>query len=280
MSKATKAMAVAMTAAMAAGSLAGCGGVSMDKYASTVVATYGDEDIYLDEANFFLRYQQWTQEAMYWDMITAYTGYTDLWTYPSGDGEKTMGDALKERVMAQLLQTRILIDHASDYSVDLTDEDRDLVAEAVNAVRTNFADEFFNYTNPSDEDLTTWFEQNALASKVWQAVKDAADVTVSDEECQEFTLEYVLVPFPSEDSSDTEETTAETTAADGEDSTPALEGEDLANEVLSRLQPGEDFSDFADELGVSNTTNSYLKNATDNTTDLFLRGVTMATGDI
>ena len=137
--------------------------------------------------------------------------------------------------MAQLLQTRILIDHASDYSVDLTDEDRDLVAEAVNAVRTNFADEFFNYTNPSDEDLTTWFEQNALASKVWQAVKDAADVTVSDEECQEFTLEYVLVPFPSEDSSDTEETTAETTAADGEDSTPALEGEDLANEVLSRL---------------------------------------------
>ena len=45
MSKATKAMAVAMTAAMAAGSLAGCGGVSMDKYASTVVATYGDEDI-------------------------------------------------------------------------------------------------------------------------------------------------------------------------------------------------------------------------------------------
>lgn len=122
MSKATKAMAVAMTAAMAAGSLAGCGGVSMDKYASTVVATYGDEDIYLDEANFFLRYQQWTQEAMYWDMITAYTGYTDLWTYPSGDGEKTMGDDLKERVMAQLLQTRILIDHASDYSVELTDE--------------------------------------------------------------------------------------------------------------------------------------------------------------
>lgn len=91
-------------------------------------------------------------------------------------------------------------------------------------------------TRPSDEDLTTWFEQNALASKVWQAVKDAADVTVSDEECQEFTLEYVLVPFPSEDSSDTEETTAETTVADGEDSTPALEGEDLANEVLSRLQ--------------------------------------------
>lgn len=278
MSKATKAMAVAMTAAMAAGSLAGCGGVSMDKYASTVVATYGDEDIYLDEANFFLRYQQWTQEAMYWDMITAYTGYTDLWTYPSGDGEKTMGDDLKERVMAQLLQTRILIDHASDYSVELTDEDRDLVAEAVNAVRTNFADEFFNYTNPSDEDLTTWFEQNALASKVWQAVKDAADVTVSDEECQEFTLEYVLVPFPSEDSSDTEETTA-ADAEDG-DSTPALEGEDLANEVLSRLQAGEDFSDFADELGVSSTTNSYLKNATDNTTDLFLRGVTMATGDI
>lgn len=50
--------------------------------------------------------------------------------------------------------------------------------------------------------------------------------------------------------------------------------------MLSRLQAGEDFSDFADELGVSSTTNSYLKNATDNTTDLFLRGVTMATGDI
>lgn len=275
MRRSTKVMAVVMTTALAAGSLAGCSGVSMDKYSSTVAATYGDQDIYLDEANFFLRYQQWTQEAMYWDMITAYTGYTDLWTYPSGDGEKTMGDALKERVMAQLLQTRILNEHASDYNVELTDADRDLVAEAVQAVRTNFADEFFQYTNPSDEDMTTWFEQNALASKVWQAVKDAAEVTVTDEECQEFTLSYVLVPYPSEDSD-----TDETTAADGEESTPALEGEDLANEVLSRLQAGEEFSAFEDELGVKSTTTSYLKNATDNTTDLFLRGVTMATGDV
>ena len=42
----------------------GCGSsVSPEKYSTTAAATYGDQTIYLDEANFWLRMNQWSTES-------------------------------------------------------------------------------------------------------------------------------------------------------------------------------------------------------------------------
>ncbi|MCD8330342.1 MAG: peptidyl-prolyl cis-trans isomerase, partial [Lachnospiraceae bacterium] len=59
----TRKIAVLLAVILTVGSTAGCGSSTVGDYATTVVATYGDEKIYLDEANFWLRYQQWMNEA-------------------------------------------------------------------------------------------------------------------------------------------------------------------------------------------------------------------------
>lgn len=264
MKKMVKKLAVLLAAVMMVGSMAGCGASTGD-FSTTVVASYGDEDIYLDEANFFLRYQQWFQEGTYWDMYYNYFGILNMWDSESGSGTKTMGQYLKEEVMAQILQTRILVEHADEVGVSLTDADKENIANAVAGFRLSVAPEFFDYAPATDEKITEWFEKNALAVKVWDAVKASKEVTVTDEECQMFTVEYVYVSVTGED-------------AEVEEGT--LVNEELANEVLKRLQAGEEFDAINDALGTNSYTNSYLKVGETATTQLATVGATMKEGDV
>jgi|GEM_PF-1098781 len=249
---------------LGAGILAGCGTKAAD-YPTTVAATYGSENIYLDEANFMLRYTQWAQEGYYWDMYEQYFGYTDMWKAPSQNDGQTMGQYLKEMIMAQILQTRILADHAEEYNVTLTDADKETIAQAVTAFREGFAEEFKNYSDADDAKITEWLEKNALAVKVWDAVKMSADVSATEEESQMFTLEYVKVSA--------HEATEEELEAG------TLFNEDLANAVYERLSGGEEFSAFSEELGVTSQTSSYLKVDPENTALLYTNGVVMKTGE-
>lgn len=264
MKKMVKKLTALAAAVMMVGSMAGCSTPAGD-YSTTVVANYGDEAIYLDEANFFLRYQQWFQEGTYWDMYYNYFGILNMWESESGVGTKTMGQYLKEEVMAQILQTRILNEHAAEVGVSLTDTEKEQIANAVSGFRLSVAEEFFDYAPATDEDITEWFEKNALAVKVWDAVKSSKEVEVTEEECQMFTVEYVYVSV-TEDDAEVEEGT--------------LVNEELANAVLSRLQAGEEFDAINEALGTSSYTNSYLKVGDTATTDLYKVGVTMAEGDV
>ncbi|WP_434310752.1 hypothetical protein [Hominifimenecus sp. rT4P-3] len=265
-----KGIGALLAAALMVGTAAGCS-TSMDEYATTPALTYGDQTIYLDEANFWLRYEQWATEAQY-GLMYQYYGYTNMWE-ASADGGKTLAQQMKEDVMAQLIQTCILNDHAEEKGISLTDADKSKIAEQIANIRDVFAEEFREYSDASDESITAWMERNALAVKVWDAVKQEAEVTVSDEECQEFTIEYVNIS----NSAGTE--TAGTESTEGAD-TEKLTGEALADEVERRLNAGELFSDFAAELGTTSSTQSLLKVDPENTSTLYAEGSTMKTGEI
>ncbi len=330
-----KGMAALLAAALTAGTAAGCA-VSMSEYATTPALTYGDQTVYLDEANFWLRYEQWLMESQY-GTLYQYYGYTNMWEAPA-DEYTTLGQQLKEDVMAQILQTLILGDHAEELEVSLTEEDLNRITETVTDFRDSFDDSFREYCDASDESINGWLQKNALAVKVWDAVRQQAEVTVTDEECQMFSVEYVNIT----DSTDSDETTAETesttaaedttaeatesaaeestasaessaeesTEASGEESTAAetesaessgeestasaessaeesteaasgetLTGEALANEVLRRLNEGQAFSDFEDELGVTVNNQSFLRSDTDNSSTIYQEAVDMATGE-
>ena len=89
-----KTAAILMAGALATGMLVGCAQNNTD-YATTVVATYGDTPIYLEEANFMARYNQWYNE-MY------YMGYFGEEMWNQDIGGKTLEPATKEDVMAAL----------------------------------------------------------------------------------------------------------------------------------------------------------------------------------
>lgn len=325
-----KGMATLLAAVLTAGTAAGCA-VSMSEYASTPALIYGDETVYLDEANFWLRYQQWVMESQY-GLLYQYYGYENMWEAPA-DEYTTLGQQLKEDVMAQLIQTCILNDHAEEMEITLTEEDQTRIADAIAEFREDFDESFTEYSDASDESITAWMQKNATAVKVWDAVRQDTEVTVSDEESQMFTVEYVTItestsaPESTEasteadstaaedttaadtagaDSTEAETTAAETTAAEssqasGEESTAeeettaeeestaeeetteeedTLSGEALADEAVRRLEEGQSFADFEDELGLTSSSQSFLKSDTENESTIYQNAVDMATGDV
>ena len=325
-----KGMAALLAAALTAGTAAGCA-ASMSEYGTTPALVYGDETVYLDEANFWLRYEQWVMESQY-GLMYQYYGYENMWDAPA-DEYTTLGQQLKEDVMAQLIQTCILNDHAEEMGVTLTEEDQTRIADTIAEFRENFDASFAEYSDASDESITTWMQKNAMAVKVWNAVKQDTEVTVSDEESQMFTVEYATITESTSapestaaataeadstaaenttaadtaeaDSTAEETTAAETTAAEssqasGEESTAAetesagaettaeettgaeeaLAGEALADEAVRRLQEGQSFADFEDELGLTSSSQSFLKSDTENESTIYQNAVDMATGDV
>ena len=82
-----RSLALVLALVLAACTFTGCGAsYDISKYANEVVATYGDQEIYLDEANFYARLQQYYSEALY----SAYYG-TNFWSL-----EVTKGVTLEE----------------------------------------------------------------------------------------------------------------------------------------------------------------------------------------
>ena len=269
MKRFTVILAMVLSAAMMLTTLTGCGDkapADLAAYADTVAATYGDEKIMLDEANFFLRYQQMGMENYYWSYYTSYFGYPSLWVAPY-DEYKTLDVYLKQLTMQQLRQTRILRDHASEYGLSEADIDKDAAAESAKELVDGLDPAFSNFSDVTVEKVTAWFEQNDLAYKVYEAVKDAAEVSYTDEETQMYSIKYVSFTNDEEDDADAE-------AAEGEDAEPTEAAEKLTAEQKARafyekVLAGGDISSLATEEGLTASSASYLLVDPDNTTNLY-----------
>ena len=201
MKKTSSIIAFVLALILAVSAFTGCGAANEDpgNYSSQVAATIGDDTIYLDEANFFLRYNQWNLESYYWEYYQ-YMGYVNMWAAPAGDNaDKTMDTSLKEQVMDELLETRILMSHADEYNVALTDEDKETVKKAVEDFFSEYDENFFKYAKVTEEQLTEWFTTNALAIKVFDAVKNTAEVSVDDKDCEVYTVRYVRIADDTDD---------------------------------------------------------------------------------
>lgn len=257
-----KTAAILMAGALATGMLVGCAQNNTD-YATTVVATYGDTPIYLEEANFMARYNQWYNE-MY------YMGYFGEEMWNQDIGGKTLEAATKEDVMAALLQTEALIAHAEEYGVTLTDADREKVNKACSDFFAQQSEKLVEATGATEELVKRIYEKNALANKVWQAVVADTDTQVSLEESQQAGIRYILVREEAEPENAETEAAAETTVAqaDGNGETAGSgEGEaavketpeEKANAIVSRIQAGEEIGDVAEELGLTCNTGHYAK---------------------
>lgn len=254
-----KTAALMLAGALAAGSLTGCAQNHTD-YATTVVATYGDTPIYLEEANFMARYNQWYNE-MY------YMGYFGAEMWQQDIGGKTLEAATKEDVMAALLQTEALIARADEYGVSLTEEDLEKVNQACSDFFAQQSSKLVEATGATEELVKKIYEKNALANKVWQAVVADTNTEVSQEESQQVGIRYILVREDAEAETAETQAAGETAAAEsdgsGETAAAAQTPETKANAIVSRIQAGEDIGDVAEELGLTCNTGHYAKNRTE-----------------
>ena len=265
MKKTSSIIAFVLALILAVSAFTGCGAANEDpgNYSGQVAATIGDDTIYLDEANFFLRYNQWNLESYYWEYYQ-YMGYANMWDAPSGDNmDKDMSATVKEQVMNELLETRVLMQHADEYKAVLTDEDKATVKETVEGVLSDYPEEFFKYTKVTEEQMIQWFSNNALAMKVFDAVKQTATVSVEDKDCEMYTVRYIRIP----DDADT------TDAVD----TAKAEAEYIVKHVQ---EDGEKMDDTLIQFGGSTTVESFLISDEAPTADAARIGKTLKTGEI
>ena len=210
--------------------MSGCGS-NTSRYATTVAATYGDKIIYLDEANFWLRIEQ-TGYSYIAYLYQYYYGVTDFWSLESGRRTQTYGETVKEDVMAEFLQLNILLDHAGEYDTALTAEDYAKIDEAIAEMKEDYADSLFDPSvigDYSDEKLRASLAERSQAVKVWNAVREQATLSVTDEETRSFSVHYFQI---SSSSSITPEGYS------------ALTGEQIAEYLTQQLVSGTSFSDL------------------------------------
>ena len=270
MKKKASFIAIALALVLACSALTGCGSSNLDpgNYANVVAAVVGDDTIYMDQANFFLRYNQWSLESYYWNYYQ-YMGMANMWEAPSSDNpDQTMATGMKEQVMNELLDTRIVLAHAGEYNVSLTEEDLAKVRDTVELIK-DFGPDFLKYANVTDEQMTEWLSQNALAVKTIKTIKDAAEVSVSDADCEMFTVSYLQIPD------------ANYSAQTSEDGTQFDTAQGEAEYIVKHVQDGtKSFADMAAEFHAETTEKSFPISDEAPTDNAARIGRTLKTGEI
>ncbi len=196
--------ALALGLVLAVSALTGCSSsVKPETYDTTVVATLGDEKIYLDEAVMYLRFDQNYYEMMY----SYFYGSTDIWDMEVQTG-LTMEDNLKNMEMQVLRQIYILCSHAEEMGVALSEADEAAIEESVDSILASGSTTLIESIGMSRDRMIQVYEKNALANLVYQAVVAQVDTEVSEDEIRCVGASYVKLAVSSdsdEDSTESEE---------------------------------------------------------------------------
>ena len=121
-----------LSASMAAMGLTGCGSDNVDGTKTAV--TVNDESITLGQANFMLRYQQATMYNYYSKMYSMYGMQMPSEMYDKeGDDGKTTGETFKEQSLDTIEKELLMRQHAEEYGISLTDEEKQQAKEAAQA---------------------------------------------------------------------------------------------------------------------------------------------------
>lgn len=168
--------AAALVICMALG-MTGCGSEPVD--GSQVVATVGEKEMPLGEANFLLRFQQVQTESFYESMLGEGIYVKDV----SGTGS-TFGEDFKSNIMKEMQEYYVIEEKAADYGAALTEEETAEITEAAKAfVEANKADTLEQMT-ADQATVERVLSLMKLRSKVEAAVKAEADVKETAEEAE------------------------------------------------------------------------------------------------
>lgn len=183
-----KTAALLLVTAMAMTCFAGCGknkDVAIDP--TEVVMTVGDTEVTMDMANFFVRYNQSLMESVY----TSYIG-EDVWIQEVEDG-KTYEENLKETLLEEFKNLYIVVAHAEDYRVALTDDEKAAIEKAVESfVKENEGKDSLDQVSASKEIVTEYLTLYTLNHKVGEAMRNDVNKEVTDEDAAQKRARYVV----------------------------------------------------------------------------------------
>lgn len=214
MNRIMKYAAAALAAATAVSTLGGCEQLEKKAPEDTVAVSFGDTNIMLDEVTYMIRSMEYTYESYFGSNICG----NDM-----GDGSgMTVGDYIKQMFLSQLRQTLVLNEYAKKNGIELSDDQKAKVDEAIEKLQTE-SEDYLEAVGATDELIEKTYTENAIANLVYMDLVADVDTTVGDDEFLRKKIAYVKLT-PSE--------LTETTAAD-EATTEVSSDEDSSEEASS-----------------------------------------------
>lgn len=206
--------------------LTGCGSDTLD--GTRTVATVGEDNVTLGTANMMLRMTQ-AQMASYYSMFGGST--TGMWEQEGEDG-KTYGESTKEDIMEQIHDVLLLKQHASDYDVTITDEEKEKITEAAEQFMEDNGEETIAKLAVSQSDIETLLTLYTYQEKMYDPMTADVDTNVEDSEAAQSRITYCRIstaPTTDEEGNSVELTDEE-----------KQEKKDQAQAVLDKVQAQED----------------------------------------
>ncbi|MDO4339825.1 MAG: peptidylprolyl isomerase [Eubacteriales bacterium] len=190
MKKLVKRTAVtALAGVMAAGMLAGCGEKTLD--GTKTVATVDGTEIPMGVLSLMARQQQASTESMYLSFMGSIGNIWDA-EVDEESGE-TYGQQARNSVLEQLELMCIMKEKASDYNVEVTDEDQTAIAEAAATFMEANTEETLKELAVTEDQVKMLLELQTYYTRMYDAIVAEADTEVSDEEAQQSGFTYVSV---------------------------------------------------------------------------------------
>ena len=227
MNRIMKYAAAALAAATAVSTLGGCEQLEKKAPEDTVAVSFGDTNIMLDEVTYMIRSMEYTYESYFGSNICG----NDM-----GDGSgMTVGDYIKQMSLSQLRQTLVLNEYAKKNGIELSDDQKAKVDEAIEKLQTE-SEDYLDAVGATDELIEKTYTENAIANLVYMDLVADVDTTVGDDEFLRKKIVYVKLT-PSELTETTAAAEATTEVSSDEDSSEessSIENTEAESESASK----------------------------------------------
>ena len=175
-----KVLVYGIAAVVCVASLTGCGS---DINPDEIIATVGDDEISFGAANFFARLQQASYETFYAGMVGS-TG-EEIWNQPDPSG-KDLQETVKEGLMDNLTTMYVLKQHAEDYDVVITEEEKSAIEKAAKDFVESNDEDILKEITADEETVKEILElmtiQNKMREPLMKEAKEAVDAAKEDGE--------------------------------------------------------------------------------------------------
>ncbi|MGN0256675.1 MAG: hypothetical protein ACI4D6_11930 [Chordicoccus sp.] len=220
-----KISAAAIAVVVGCGLLAGCGSSRTKVDGTKTLLTVNDDSVDVGVGSFYVKYQQ----ASMYKAYGSYFGSTGLFDYVtnSSTGE-TYGESMKDSAIEDLEQMLLCKQHASDYGVSLTDDQKTQIENAAQSYIDGNSESVQNMVGASKDDVVTLLELQTISAEMKDPMVADTDTTVTDDEAQQTSVTYVAVTADTTSSSSSSESAAS--------STESTSSEDASAAALSKAQ--------------------------------------------
>lgn len=178
--------------------LSGCGNKSID--GEKTVATVDGTAIPMGIVSLYARESQAQTVAMYQSFMGS---ASNIWSQVVDEKSgKTYGEQAAEQFMEQVELMYIMKEKAADYDVEVTSDDETAIAEAAAQFMKDNDEDTLKELAVSEEQVKTLLELETYRQRIYEPIRNEAEVDITDEEAQQSSFSYVSISISGDDLSE------------------------------------------------------------------------------